>query len=102
MARTRKAVLTASFAYAQFALSMASTFVLLPFILRAFGARSYGLWLATGELVGYLGMTDLGVFSILPWLMAVAEGRGNRESVRRLLANGLAVGLVVGCVIGLG
>jgi O-antigen/teichoic acid export membrane protein len=99
MARTRKALLTAAFSYGQFALSMGSTFLLLPFILRTVGARNYGLWLATGELVGYLGMTDLGVFSIMPWLIAASHGRGDLDALRRLFANGVMLGLAVGCII---
>jgi O-antigen/teichoic acid export membrane protein len=102
MARTRKAILSAAFAYAQFVLSMATAYLLLPFILGKLGARDYGLWLATGELLGYLAMTDLGVFSVLPWLIGIAEGKGERETIHRLLANGLALGVVVGGAIILG
>ena len=58
--------------------------------------RSYGLWLATGELLGYAGMVDLGVLGVLPWMVAEADGRRDRARLRELVANGFAVGLVVG------
>jgi O-antigen/teichoic acid export membrane protein len=96
MSRTRIAALTASFNYIQYALSIASGLVLVPLAIGAIGARSYGWWLATGELLGYAGMVDLGVLGVLPWMVAEADGRGDRERLRSLVASGVTVGIVVG------
>ena len=51
MSRVRIAALTASFNYLQYALAIASGLVLVPLTIGAVGPRSYGLWLATGELL---------------------------------------------------
>ena len=96
MSRVRIAALTASFNYIQYGLAIASGLILVPLTIDAVGARSYGLWLATGELLGYAGMVDLGVLGVLPWMVAEADGRRDRARLRELVANGFAVGLVVG------
>ena len=96
MSRVRIAALTASFNYLQYALAIASGLVLVPLTIGAVGPRSYGLWLATGELLGYAGMVDLGVLGVLPWMVAEADGRRDRERLRALVASGVTVGFVVG------
>ena len=96
MSRTRKAALVAAFTYVQFALAIVSGVVLIPLILHNLGARTYGLWLTTGELLAYAGMIDLGVLGVLPWMLAEADGRHDRDAMRSLVSNGLCVGLVVG------
>lgn len=96
MSRVRIAALTASFNYVQYGLAIASGLLLVPLTIGAVGARSYGLWLATGELLGYAGMVDLGVLGVLPWMVAEADGRRDRTRLRELVANGVAVGAVVG------
>jgi O-antigen/teichoic acid export membrane protein len=99
MSRTRNAITSAGFAYVQFALGIVSGVVLVPFIIRCLGERTYGLWLACGELIAYLALTDLGVFAILPWIVASADGKGNRIAIRSFLVNSLLVGAIVGCLI---
>lgn len=96
MNRVRVAALTASFNYLQYALAIASGLLLVPLTINSVGPRSYGLWLATGELLGYAGMVDLGVLGVLPWMIAEADGTGDRKRLRELVANGVAVGSVIG------
>jgi O-antigen/teichoic acid export membrane protein len=92
----------AGFAYLQFALGIVSGILLVPLIIQSLGQRTYGLWLAWGELIAYLALADLGVFSVLPWIVAGADGRGDHHAIRRLLANGLFVGAIVGIIIVIG
>jgi O-antigen/teichoic acid export membrane protein len=96
MNRLRVAALTASFNYLQYALAIASGLVLVPLTINAVGPRAYGLWLATGELLGYAGMVDLGVLGVLPWMVAEADGSRDRQRLRELVASGVAVGIVIG------
>ena len=98
MSRIRKAAVTAVFAYGQFAVAILAGIALVPLILHYVGARSWGLWLASGELLGYAGMADLGVLGVLPWMMAEADGRQDRHAMRRLVGHGAWVGLVVAVV----
>lgn len=96
MSRTRRATVAAGFGYAQFGLALIIGIGLVPLMLDRLGLRTWGLWLATGELLSYAGMVDLGVLSVLPWLMAEADGRHDRGAMRRLLSNGVAVGTLIG------
>lgn len=96
MNRTRKAVIVAGFSYAQLGLTMMSGLMLIPFILSALGQRSYGLWLATGELIAYAGMLDFGVVAMLPWLIAQAEGRRDVAAMRAILCRGVTVAALAG------
>src|SRR5262245_2328549 len=96
MSRTRRAAVAAAFQYTQFALALVSGFVLFPLTIRYLGAYDNGLWLITGELAGYLLLGDLGVFAVLPWLVAAKDGAGDRDGIARHLADALAVGVVVG------
>lgn len=95
MSRTRKAMVAASFGYVQYGLAILSGLLLVPLTLHYLGARTYGLWLATGELLGYAALVDLGVLGVLPWMLAEADGRRDRAAMRALLSNGVAVGFVV-------
>ena len=96
MSRTRRATIAAGFGYAQFGFALIIGIGLVPLLLNRLGMRTWGLWLATGELLSYAGMVELGVLGALPWLMAEADGRHDRGAMRRLLSNGIAVGTLVG------
>jgi O-antigen/teichoic acid export membrane protein len=96
MSRLRRAAVAASFGYIQYGLAILSGLVLVPMTIHYLGIRSYGLWLASGELLGYAAMVDLGVVGVLPWMLAEADGRRDRLAMRGLVVNGLVVGAVVG------
>jgi hypothetical protein len=96
MSRVRVAALTASFNYIQYAIAIASGLLLVRVTIAAVGTRQYGLWLATGELLGYAGMVEFGVLGVMPWMVAEADGRRDRGKLRDLVANGVSVGAVVG------
>jgi O-antigen/teichoic acid export membrane protein len=98
MSRTRKAAVNAVFGYSQFAIAIASGIVLVPLTLHRVGATSYGLWLASGEILGHAGMVELGVLSVMPWLIAEADGKADRARMRRLVGNGVAVATFVGAL----
>lgn len=96
--RTRRASIAALFGYTQFALAMAAGLVMVPFVVHRVGVRLYGFWLASGEILAYAAMADLGVVGILPWLIAQADGRSDRSELRRLMSNGAAAAGVVAIV----
>lgn len=98
MSRVRKAAITAGFAYMQFGVAIVTGIVMVPLTLHYVGARSWGLWLATGELLGYAGMADLGVLGVLPWMIAEADGRGDRAAMRRFVGHGVWIGAGVACI----
>ncbi len=94
MSRTRKAFLSLTFGYAQYGLALVSGLFVLPFILAHVDSRSYGLWLASLEVLAYVGYVDLGVISVLPWMVAACDGANDRQGIRSLLVNGLILALL--------
>src|SRR5262245_31555742 len=98
MSRIRKAAITAGFAYIQFGVAIVTGIVMVPLTLHYVGARPWGLWLATGELLGYAGMADLGVLGVLPWMIAEADGRRDRDAMRRYVGHGVWIGAGVAVI----
>lgn len=98
MSRTRRAGIAAGFGYLQFGLALASGILVVPFVLARVGNEAYGVWLGFGELVAYSAMADLGVLGVLPWLIAEADGRGDRERMRMLVSTGVVAALLAAVV----
>jgi O-antigen/teichoic acid export membrane protein len=96
MSKTRKAATIAAFAYAQYGLAIVTGIFLVPLTLRTLGARSWGLWLASSEVLGYAGLVDLGILGVMPWILAAAVGRGDRDEEKALVSQGLWLGVGVG------
>ena len=98
MSRIQRASITAAFGYLQFGLSILVGVALVPYVLAQVGVRTYGLWLASGEVLAYAAMADFGVLGVLPWLIAEADGRGDRDAIRRLMSTAAAAALAVSAV----
>ena len=98
MSRTARAGIAAGFGYLQFGLALASGILVVPFVLRHVGSEAYGVWLGFGELVAYSAMADLGVLGVLPWLVAEADGRGDREEMRTLVSAGVVAATLAAVV----
>jgi O-antigen/teichoic acid export membrane protein len=94
MSRTARATTSAIFGYAKFAIAIITGLWLVPFTLHHVGPRMYGFWLASGELLAYASLTEFGVLVTVPWLVAEADGRGDRHAVRVLVLNGLGAALI--------
>lgn len=95
MSRSRNALTASLFTFTQFALGLASGFLMLPVILRRLGAYDNGLWLASGEVVGYLALSEFGVFAVLPWLVAALDGRQDRGKIGEHLSDAIGIGCAV-------
>lgn len=100
MSRTKRASIAASFAYLQFALSIVVGVALVPFVLHRVGERLYGYWLASGEVLAYAAMADLGVMGVVPWLVAEADGRADRPAIQRIMSTAVCAAVVVSAVYG--
>lgn len=100
MSRTHRASIAASFAYLQFALSIVVGLALVPFVLHRVGERLYGYWLASGEVLAYAAMADLGVMGVVPWLIAEADGRGDRPEMQRIMSTAACAAVFVSVVYG--
>ncbi|HEY3886771.1 MAG TPA: hypothetical protein VGL62_16270 [Vicinamibacterales bacterium] len=100
MSRTARASIAAAFSYVLAAVNMGTGLWLVPFMLRHVGTRYYGLWLASGELLAYAALADLGVLVTFQWLIADADGRGDRQAMRNLVSTGMAAALLTGIMYG--
>jgi O-antigen/teichoic acid export membrane protein len=100
VSRTRKAAVSVAFSYTQYALVVVCGLAIFPFTVRTVGAYDYGLWLASGEVVGYLALLDPGVFGLLPWLTAAADGANSPDRIKRYMVDGLAIGVAMGAALG--
>jgi Na+-driven multidrug efflux pump len=98
VSRTRRAGIAAGFGYLQFGLALASGILVVPFVLARVGSEAYGVWLGFGELVAYSAMADLGVLGVLPWLIAEADGRNDRDGMRMLVSAGLVAAAIAAVV----
>jgi O-antigen/teichoic acid export membrane protein len=94
MSRTARATIAALFGYARFGAAFAIGLALVPFTLHHVGATMYGYWLASGELMAYAALTEFGVLVTLPWLIAEADGRGDRDRMRELVTTGGGAALI--------
>jgi len=90
MSRTARATVAAAFTYVRFVVTIATGLWLVPFTLHHVGPRLYGFWLASGELLAYAGLADMGVLTTVPWLIADADGRGDRGRLRLLMSTSAA------------
>lgn len=69
--------------------------VLVPMYLEQVGTRMYGLWLATGGLVVWLGMFDMGISGQMGQRVASAYGARNRVKFGAYYTNGLLIQLIL-------
>ena len=98
MSRVQRASVAASFAYLQFALTIVVGILMVPFVLDRVGATLYGYWLASGEVLAYAAMADLGVLGVIPWMIAQADGRKDRDAIRQLLSTGFVAAIIVSAI----
>ncbi|HEX6913061.1 MAG TPA: oligosaccharide flippase family protein, partial [Longimicrobium sp.] len=94
--RRRGAVVMLVGGYANNLLLVVQGLVLVPLYLRHLGPETYGGWMASGDLLGWLAVLDMGIAGISVQRMAAAHGRGEHRSVGDYFGTGLAVqGLLV-------
>ena len=65
--------------------------LLVPLYLRYIGPTTYGAWMASGDVLGWLSVLDLGVSGIVLQRMAAAHGRGDHRSVAEYYGTGILV-----------
>jgi hypothetical protein len=77
-------------------------FVFIPLYLHFLGERLYGFWLATGGLLAWLAMADLGAAAITQQRCAAAYGRKDFRCIVNYFWHGLIVLCAVVAVVALG
>ncbi|WP_394832060.1 hypothetical protein LVJ94_36640 [Pendulispora rubella] len=98
MSRRANALIAAVFSYGQTAFAVLVGFAVTRVVVGSLGADRYGLWLATGALLGYATLADLGTFAVMPWLFAEADSQQDSTRMRSLVLHGLLAGVVSGAL----
>lgn len=89
MARLRNTVVAALFTYGQSIVGMVLGLLVTRVVLRILGKDTWGLWAASGALLSYAGLADLGALRVLQWLVADADGRKDHDRIRAALSSAL-------------
>lgn len=87
--RKRAALINLITNYSSIGLLIVQGILLVPIYLRYIDPRIYGAWLATGSVVGYLGLLDFGFNSIIVQKVAYVAGQKDRERLGKLIGTGL-------------
>jgi O-antigen/teichoic acid export membrane protein len=93
--RRRAAATHAILGYGAIGVSIVTGIVMVPMYLRHIPVRLYGLWLATGGVIGWLGMLDLGIAGVMGQRMAAAYGRRDARTIGLYYFNGLLLQTVL-------
>jgi len=99
--RYRRAALSAVASFGAKGIAFATTFISVPLTLGYLGTERFGIWAALSALATVLWFTDLGIGNSLLNAVAHAAGRGDRDTIRKSLASGIAMLVVVAVVLGL-
>jgi O-antigen/teichoic acid export membrane protein len=98
MSRHRRALISAAFTYGQWALSIVTGLVVTRLLLEQLGRAVYGMWTASAALIACAGFAELGLFAVLPWLIAESDGKKDDARIRSLLSQGLFLGAAVSVI----
>lgn len=93
--------------YITSAIQAAQALLLVPLCLAVLGDRLYGFWLASGGVLAWLGMVDIGAGAVMVQRCAAAYAQGDLVQVGRYFRHGLLVtavlaGLLLVLVISIG
>ncbi len=101
--RKKAAIISAFTHYSTTVFLIVQGIVLVPLYIRFAGEELYGAWLATGSIIGYLGLLDMGLGSVISQQVAAYAGKGDTKELAPVIATGLLVSVVPAlCIIILG
>ena len=81
--------------------SVIASFVLLPFLVRAFTLADYGVFMLASAVTGYAALLDLGVGATLVRMVAERLARGESDEVGPVIASGASFYAVAGVIAAL-
>jgi O-antigen/teichoic acid export membrane protein len=81
--------------WAGLGVTIATGFVLAPFLVHCLGDTTYGLWVLIASLAGYFNLLDLGVRGSVGRYIAFFRARDEQEEVNRTLSTAIVLLLVV-------
>lgn len=90
--RNRRIVASAGFGVFQRLIQVASTFVIMPLMLRTLGPALFGIWGAVTSLAWISGLVDIGTGSALVTLVARSLAHNRPAEARTHITGGLIIG----------
>ena len=81
---SRLTLVNIAFQYAQTCLLIVNGIVLTPLYLACIPERTFGAWLATGNIVAWLTLIDPGINQVVQQRVAAAHAREDRAALGRL------------------
>jgi O-antigen/teichoic acid export membrane protein len=87
--------------YATIGLTVINGIVLVPLYLHFIEQKMYGAWLATGNIVGWLAMVDMGLSGLVRQQSAMAYGSGNKDMIGKVIGTGSVMLVIMGIIPGL-
>lgn len=87
--RTRRSALNFATGLLGTAATIAVAFITTPLLLRWLGTERFGAVRTTADWFGHIALVELGLAGAIAPLLAMAVGRGDRDAVRRTMAQGI-------------
>lgn len=95
MSRQRATAIQVLGGYANIGIVIVQGLLLVPMYIHFIGAHLYGLWLASGGVLGMLGVLNFGVSSLLIQRVAGAYGKNDLSQVGAYFINGMFVYMLI-------
>jgi len=99
--RKRATVLLAAGGYVNTGIVIVQGLLLVPLYLHFIGAHTYGLWLASGGMLGMLMLMNFGISSMLIQRISRSYGQRNLEQTGAYFFNGMIVYIFICLFFGL-
>lgn len=87
--RSKATIFTILAGYSNIIYSIISGLVLVPFYLNDFGSEVYGVWLATGNLISWLGIMGASLSIVFAQTATVAYAKNDITGFRELVGGGI-------------
>ncbi len=95
----KRAAIASAFNYAHFAMAFVVGVVLFPATVRSVGIEPFGWWLAAQELTGFVVFLDLGVYSVVPFLLAKKIAENDDRAIGTVVSDSLCIGIGVAIIL---
>ena len=84
--------------YAGQFITLATGFLLTPFVIHRLGVTTYGLWVLVGSVVAYGKLFDFGIWGAIIKYVAEYRARGETGQARSLVATALTLHTLLGLI----
>jgi len=93
--KKKVSIITLLYNYSNQLFNIISGLILIPFYLQFFSLSIYGAWLATGNIVGMLGLFDGGMNLVFSQKLSNAFGKKDLFRYSKIVASGLLITIIL-------